>query len=254
MKKVLLALGAVVLVLIIAAVAMLASIFGGMVPLPDGGKDLPGGVRLIKDGYVSMYLLPGGDGSFGLIDCGNDPKGEALLAELKRQNLEVGAVKTIFLTHGHPDHIAACHLFPTAEVYGFQADEGIANQTQKPKGPLPAIMGFKPALATKMTKMLTDGQVVNVGSLQVKAFAVPGHTAGSASYLAGGVLVMGDNATAESGGALRPAPWLFSDDTAQNQASLRALAKRLVAENDTVLMTAYAHSGPTEGMKVLQSY
>jgi len=48
-----------------------------------------------------------------LIDAGMDAKGKAILQELDREHLNSANVNTIFVTHGHRDHIGAllgeCH-------------------------------------------------------------------------------------------------------------------------------------------------
>jgi glyoxylase-like metal-dependent hydrolase (beta-lactamase superfamily II) len=85
-------------------------------------------------------------------------------------------------------------------------------------------------------------------------FAVPGHTAGSASYLTGGVLLMGDNATIGKDGKLLPAMWFFSDDQDQNKKSLAALAKKLEPRKDEIKLIAYGHSNTSDGLQALSSF
>ncbi len=83
---------------------------------------------------------------------------------------------------------------------------------------------------------------------------MPGHTAGSAAYLADGVLFLGDSASARKDGALVPAVGLFSDDAAQNHAALKALGARLQSGGLRVDALAFAHSGPLSGLKPLLDY
>jgi glyoxylase-like metal-dependent hydrolase (beta-lactamase superfamily II) len=78
-------------------------------------------------------------------------------------------------------------------------------------------------------------------------YAVPGHTAGSAAYLANGVLFLGDSAQINSDGEIRPAPWLVTDDRAQNRASLARLQQRLAKDGARVEAIVPAHSGPATG-------
>jgi glyoxylase-like metal-dependent hydrolase (beta-lactamase superfamily II) len=49
-----------------------------------------------------------------LFDAGSDKKGKAIFGELSRVGLGRENVKTIFLTHGHRDHMAGVPLFPNA--------------------------------------------------------------------------------------------------------------------------------------------
>ena len=94
-----------------------------------------------------------------------------------------------------------------------------------------------------MDRGLRDGETVLLNEMPVQVFAVPGHTGGSAAYLVNRVLFMGDSADATTEGALRAAVWAFSDDPAQNRASLVRLHQRLTEEGEAVEAIAFAHSG-----------
>jgi glyoxylase-like metal-dependent hydrolase (beta-lactamase superfamily II) len=251
-KKVLIGLAIVLLLPPLALGFALLMTMRGLEPMPEGGRDLAGGVRLVNDGWTVNYLLPYA-GGVALVDCGNDDKGAAILAELKKKSLGPDDVKAIFLTHGHPDHTAACHLFTKADVYAFQADVDIASGTSRSRGPLPRMVSMPEEKKTKVTKTLADGQVITLGDRDIVAFAVPGHTAGSAAFLTKGVLLMGDNTQAETTGALRPAMWLFSDDTTQNKKSLHELAAKLKQRGDVIEVIGCAHSGPLTSAKALDA-
>jgi glyoxylase-like metal-dependent hydrolase (beta-lactamase superfamily II) len=106
----------------------------------------------------------------------------------------------------------------------------------------------------RVTRRLRDGEVVTVGTATIRVYAVPGHTAGSAAYLVNDVLFVGDSAQIESDGTLRPAPWLATDDRAQNRASLRRLRERLAADGVRLRAIVAAHSGPAEGDAALVAF
>ncbi|MBL8952816.1 MAG: MBL fold metallo-hydrolase [Myxococcaceae bacterium] len=253
MKRVLIALAVLLALLITPVVVMFAMVFGAVAPL-EADLDLPNGARLVKDGYVNIGVLPAGDGAVALIDAGNDATGAALLAELKRKNLETSAVKAIFFTHGHPDHIAASHLFKDAQVLVLPGDVALAQGSGRSKGPLPSRFDIPPEKLAKVTRPLADGETVDIGPLAVKVYAVPGHTAGSAAYLSGGVLYLGDSASASKEGTVIGAPWVFTDDQAENRASVVALAKRLKAEGAVVTKVVFSHSAPLDGDAALMAY
>lgn len=251
-KKGLIGVAVFVVVLLSAMYFVFGDAFLGMSPMVDNAPVGSGGAVLIADGYVGLYLLPGDANEAALVDSGNDPTGRAVLAALAARKLTKDAVKAVFLTHGHPDHTAGAQLFPGAQVYAFAADVKMAAAEEKAKGPLTSRLDFPKEKGAKVTKTLTDGETISVGSLQVRAFAVPGHTPGSAAFLSNGVLFLGDSAGAKADGkTIRGAPWAFTDDQAQNKASLKALHARLKAENVEVKTLAFGHTAPIDGMDAL---
>jgi glyoxylase-like metal-dependent hydrolase (beta-lactamase superfamily II) len=88
----------------------------------------------------------------------------------------------------------------------------------------------------------------------VRAFILPGHTAGSTAYLVGGALFVGDSLAINTDGSVRKAPWIFSDDSAVNVASLLKLGKTLAPEAADIKAIVPAHSGSAEGFKALVDY
>jgi glyoxylase-like metal-dependent hydrolase (beta-lactamase superfamily II) len=252
MKRALKIAGIVLAVILAIPVLALVLTFAGNPSIPDG-KELPGGARLVKDGYVAAFVLPLGDGNVALVDCGNDAEGKAVLAELDRQKLAREAVKAIFLTHGHQDHVKACHLFSAAQVFAMESEREVLEGRAKFKGPMTRLFPAKDT-GVRVTRPIADGETVTIGTLQVTAFAVPGHTPGSAGYLAGGVLYLGDSADAKKDGTMVGSKWLFSDSSAQNRASLVALAARLTPRAQEVKMLAFAHTGVLDGFGPLASF
>jgi len=227
--------GLAALLLVIAAASVWYSAFGDNSPIVDGQQLAPG-VETVKDGFVSVFVLDVGPGKVALIDAGHDASGKAILAALARRGLTSGSVAAIFLTHGHGDHTAACNVFPDAKVYALQSEV--------------ALVGG----AAKVTNPLGDGDVSNVGDLPVETFAVPGHTPGSAVYLARGVLFFGDSAGASKDGAMMKAVRLFSKDSRQNVASLKLLATRLQPRAQDIKVLAFAHTGPLAGFQPLSTF
>jgi len=215
-----------------AVVSIWYSAFGRNSPIVDGAQIAPG-VETVKDGFVSAFLIDAEPGKIALVDAGKDAAGTAILNALSRRGLTRAAVSAIFLTHGHGDHIAGCKQFPRADVYAME-DE------------LPLI-----GSAAKVTHPLKDGDVIALADLRVEVFAVPGHTPGSAAFFAHGVLFFGDSAGASKDGTMMKAVRIFSKDSKQNVASLRALAARLLPRAAEVKKLAFAHTGPLDGFQPL---
>jgi hydroxyacylglutathione hydrolase len=166
----------------------------------------------------------------------HDDSGKAILAALTQRALSRDAVKAIFLTHGHGDHTAGCKLFPGADVYAL-SDEVL-------------LVGD----AAKVTHPLKDGDLTTVGELSVETFAVPGHTPGSAVFLARGVLFFGDSAGASKEDRVLKAVRLFSKDSNRNVASLEALAARLSPRASEITVLAFGHTGPLDGFGPLAAF
>lgn len=246
-------LAALLLVAVLAVpVVAIGSAFVGHAPIEDG-LELEGVARVVKDGYVSLAVLDVGGGKVALVDAGNDAAGKAILAELSRRKLGPEAVTAIFITHGHADHTAGCHLFPAATIYALAGDVALAEGREAMHSPLGKLIGLHDN-GTRITRALTDGETVRVGSRAVQVFALPGHTPGSAAYLVDGVLFLGDSAGASSSGKLDPAPYVFSDDQAQNRASLGALGDRLRPRAAEVKAMVPSHSGVLRGLTPLLTF
>ena len=248
---------AIVIGVIIAVIVVFAAVF--IVPAFVGRRALvPGvevnGVHIVKDGIVSIGVIPVGQGQVALIDAGNDKHGYALLAELQRRQLGPDAVVAIMLTHGHPDHTAGLALFPKAQVIALDAEIPLVAGTAGAHGPLTRFMPVTPT-GVKVTEPLKDGQTVSIGDTKVQVFAVPGHTQGSAAYLVDGVLFLGDAADISKDGKLQAAPWAFSDSQSQDRASLVRLDQTLMQQNADVKAIECAHSGVlTEGLAPLTEF
>ena len=251
MKIILRMLGLIAALLVIAVVALIAVMFLGRQSITDGVEI--NGIHIVKDGIVSLAVVPVAEGQVALVDAGNDKAGQAVLAELSRRQLGPDAVIAILLTHGHPDHTAAIALFPKAQVMALDAEIALVEGRTTARGPVPRLFPARPT-GVKVTP-LQDGATVTVGETQIGVFAVPGHTAGSAAYLVNGVLLLGDAADTASDGQVKGAPWIFSDSQAQDRASLVDLDQRLRRDGVDVKAIVFAHSGVlTKGLAPLTAF
>jgi glyoxylase-like metal-dependent hydrolase (beta-lactamase superfamily II) len=234
-KRILIGVGILVLLLAAVAGAVFYSAFWHNRPIADG-QTVASGVETVKESFVSVFIVDVAPEKVALIDAGKDASGQPILAALARRGLGPSSVVGIFLTHGHGDHTAGCKQFPDAKVYALKNEVGLIGD------------------AAKVTEPLEDGSVVKIGDIDVEAFAVPGHTPGSAAYLARGVLFFGDSAGGGKDDAMMPAVRLFSKDPEQNVASLKTLEARLKPRASEVKTLAFAHSGPLEGFQPFETF
>ncbi|MBL8995515.1 MAG: hypothetical protein JNM63_19365 [Spirochaetia bacterium] len=109
-------------------------------------------------------------------------------------------------------------------------------------------------LGVKVSHALVDGQVVAIGKLSIRTIAVPGHTAGSAAFIANGAVFLGDSIGANPKGELTPAVYIFSDSRKENLASLKALAAKLKPMEKEITVLLPAHTGPLQGLKPLLDF
>jgi len=226
---------------------LMASLFGGLEPLVDGA--VVGALTTVKDGYVGVFIGQAADGSVFLVDAGDDPKAEAVLAALAVRGQTAEDVAAILITHGHPDHVRGCPMFPNAEILALAVEAPLIAGEATAKG-LVSRIGRNDG-SCRVTLGVEDGAVIDVGGTPVRVFALPGHTAGSAAWLVGDTLAVGDTASVTTSGGLHTAPWIFNDDTEESAASLAGLAERLPPG---VAWVVPSHTGPSEGLEALRSF
>ncbi len=226
--------------------------FSRTIPLKDH-QALSGGAFQVKDGMVSVGIIPSANGQVILVDCGNDHAAKAILNALKQMGLGREAVKTILLTHAHPDHISGCAAFPNAEIFAMAAEQSLLEGRTAARSPIGFLMGKRDS-GLHPTRYLQDGDTLQRGDVLVTAYLIPGHTDGSAAYLAAGTLYLGDSADSAKDGSLLPAKGFVSNDRAQNRASLKRLAEELKPRASEIQFMEFAHSGPLTGIAPLLDF
>jgi len=133
-----------------------------------------GEVRIVKVGpmgpdYNNAYILTDPETKEGvIIDAPAEP--EKLLREIADTK-----VKAVIITHGHDDHVAGYSQ--------MRQDTGVPFYVH----PDDAHMMPEPA-----EERMNDGDMINVGKLQLKVIHTPGHTQGGVCLLVGKHLFAGD--------------------------------------------------------------
>jgi glyoxylase-like metal-dependent hydrolase (beta-lactamase superfamily II) len=208
----------------------------------------------VQAGYSTAYVIDAGNGQFVLIDAGADNKGAALMQDLQMRHGSPDNVVAILITHAHGDHIAALGLFPKAAVYAMKREVPIAAGQEPYNGPLLKVVGNKNTSPFTVTHPLDDGESFMAGNLQVTAFAVSGHTEGSAAYLVNGVLFVGDAVQIKSNQQIIGPSAVFSTDRAEGENSLRHLGQELQPRSADVKFIATGHTGTVGGLAPLVSF
>jgi len=226
--------------------------FSRTIPLKDH-QALSGGAFQVKDGMVSVGIIPSGNGQVILVDCGNDRAAKAILNALRQMGLSREAVQTILLTHAHPDHYAGCAAFPDAKIFAMAAEQSLLEGRTGVRAPIGFLFGKRDS-GIRATRYLQDSDSFQGGNVLVTAYLIPGHTDGSAAYLAAGTLYLGDSADSAKDGSLLPAKGFVSNDRAQNRASLKNLAEELKPRASEIQFMEFAHSGPLPGIAALLNF
>lgn len=192
----------------------------------ENGKNYGPLIQLV-DLFTSCQLVETSEGPVLFDACWREGELKARLRENGRAPEDVVAV---FVTHGHEDHVSGLKVLTNAVVHALEGEP------------------------IEVDRRVHDGEIVFVGDTAIRVFAMPGHTAGSAAYLVGGTLVLGDAALITADGALAPAPEDKSDDPDQAVRSLVSLAERLTAGGFDVKWLLPAHSGGVEGRSALDEF
>lgn len=250
LKKILIILAGLVLAVVITGFFLVMYPFIGTkkhLPLTEfaGGK-----VTGVFDGMSQVLILDGGNGQIGLIDAGATPEFKTVIDALAARGYKPADVKAIFLSHGHPDHIAAAKIFTNAKLHAMKQEVPIAEGLSGNNSPANRLFSVEPT-GLKVNEKLADGQRVKFGALDIDVFSVPGHTPGSAVYLVSGVLFMGDTALSSNDGKILSPVWFFSTDVDQGRRSLRELVLKVLKKNLQVDKIVFSHSGELDGLQPL---
>ena len=253
MKKILKIIGICAATLVVAVIVLGLVFFAGL-QKAGSGPPLGAGLEPVQDGMSTVYLLDAGNGQLVLVDAGNDVKGTAIQAALANRHATADNVAAILITHAHPDHDATIALFPKAEIYALKREVPLADGSESFQGPVLRLFGAHNTHPFRVSHPLDDGEKFAIGNLDVTAFAVPGHTPGSAAYLVSGVLFMGDSAQITSKQQLIGPNGLFSNDTSEGAASLKHLDQELQPRAAEIKFLSTAHTGNIAGLEPLNQF
>lgn len=192
----------------------------------------------------SAIFLHRVEGGIVLIDLGWWGADEALADGLKQLGARTDDVIAVFLTHSHRDHIGAWRSVRHAPFY-VAAPEAELLFGRESHG------GWVPSLAEKIkgsdlpspdeveVHAFSSDTVFVFGRDTLRAFTVPGHTAGSAAYVYDGILFAGDAIGRTWISGFRPALGRYSVDEAEARRSLESLRERIAPFRVSLMCTSH---------------
>jgi glyoxylase-like metal-dependent hydrolase (beta-lactamase superfamily II) len=214
-------------------------------------REVVDGVFEVGIGYVNVHLVVTDDGVV-LVDTGLPRRSGKIGQALHGLRRTIGDVRTVLLTHHHPDHTGGL-----AEVRRRSGARVVAHEADVPR-----ITGVEPIVirhpVVKLVSLIigtpepapVDDIVTTDGYAPLPGFTAlhtPGHTAGHLSFLldrAGGVLFAGDAAAGKRGGRIGSAPKMVSADVDRQEESVARLAE-LTFEH-----AVFGHGGAVSGHAV----
>lgn len=145
-------------------------------------------VQVIPVGMLqtNCYILSAADGASVIIDPGDEA--ERIISVIKRDSL---AVKAIWLTHGHFDHVEAVATLKetfSCPVVACKAEDLLLGD------PFLNLSGHftDHVVSLKADLLYNDNEMFVFGGETVTVLHTPGHTSGSCCYLVGNLLFSGD--------------------------------------------------------------
>jgi glyoxylase-like metal-dependent hydrolase (beta-lactamase superfamily II) len=111
-------------------------------------------------------------------------------------------VEWILETHAHADHVSACAWIRERTGAKIGVGAGIV-EVQKTFKRLLDLGDDFPIDGTPFDRLFIDGETFQIGTLDVRVIATPGHTSDSVSYLAGDAVFVGDTLFAPKSGTAR---------------------------------------------------
>jgi glyoxylase-like metal-dependent hydrolase (beta-lactamase superfamily II) len=191
-----------------------------------------------------------------------DQDGANLQEFMIERNLAKSAFLAGFLTHGHSDHIGGYNIFDDLPIYAGLGDQPVILGKRRSQGLLPGILDLIPGYqGAKMEGLnliiVTDGQVIEIGNLIIRAFTLEGHTDGSMGYLfdhkdtGEHVFYAGDAIDHKRNGEIKAPPKIFSANKKASYKSIQAATNKIIdleIEPDAVV-TSHSKHGDFAAMK-----
>lgn len=120
-----------------------------------------------------------------LVDAGLPESAPLIAKNIEALGFRLTDVKGIVFSHPHVDHVgglAELQKLTGAQVYSLRAAEEVLRTGKLPKDD--PQHGVRSPAIPKIARswIVTDGQLLGIGSLRLRVFATPGHAPGSATW------------------------------------------------------------------------
>lgn len=149
-----------------------------MHPLASGNVEETD-IIAIRNRSNNLFFIPS-NGEWLVIDAGSDAG--AVKREMEKMAIDGRRVKGVFLTHSDYDHVASLPLFPHAAIYMSKKEKQMVDGSTLrqfiKKNRLPGRLDLNKIV------WLSDRESVDLCGHRIRVVSVPGHTKGSAMYVA----------------------------------------------------------------------
>jgi glyoxylase-like metal-dependent hydrolase (beta-lactamase superfamily II) len=239
-----------------------------LAPLIDHEQFDGGDLTRIIDAYGSLYLQKVGKGAVIAFDGGKDPEGKRAEQYLQSRGLGLSAIKGVFLTHAHSDHVGLGHILDVPVFVSGQTAKVLRGEMPS-EGFLPGLPDKVPALANKLLKthkfslsaelpstrnlvVMKDGETNDEFGRAITAIASPGHTSGSTIYVSGAagqksaVAIVGDALDFRLSGKVKNAFFPVTQNHKLSAQAIEDLVYRIDQDGFDITDVLPAHSGRGE--------
>jgi hydroxyacylglutathione hydrolase len=205
---------------------------------------IPVSLEMKVDRFVYSYIVFGKEGVY-LVDSGVMASEKAIYDYITRQGRSVAEIKSLFLTHSHPDHVGSVKLIKAksgCKLFAHAGEKEWIEDVQKQYAERP-VPGFNILVAgsARVDQVVADGDGIELEkNITLKVIYTPGHSNGSISlfFEKEGILISGDC-------VLLPGQLPIYDNVVEGAASVRKLQQ---LSNVNVLLSAWDE--PREGAAV----
>ncbi len=146
---------------------------------------------------VNVYLIDGGS-EYLLLDIGFEKDVDEIIELIRQMDFPLSKCKAIVATHADADHVQGLKRAKTrlkTKIYahplsvpplerGDEIETYASISAQNIQIPMPQV---------KVDQLLNEGDILQVGEVQLQVWHTPGHTPGQLAFKMGNLLFSGDN-------------------------------------------------------------